>query len=367
MSEVKIRIMDKLYILFLLITTGLIAIQFDNLSTEILDDSGQLFSYNKNKYLCFLCVVMYLIISMRDLSVGSDTYGYVKSFELLNTSNGILFYDRDPAFSILNYLLRHITSNGRIYLFLVSWPLPLSFYLLMKDEKQTCKFVYLGFILLLLLEIFAFSMAGIRQTIAIFFTVLAYKFLDRDKIIGFLISIAIGATFHLSSILFLLVFPLRKLKFGVLHIALLLAFLVIVKVNPDQIFSIINGNVLGEAYGSYGTVYESDASYTMMTIQIILLCLLLINRHIMYEDVSNRMLLNNAWLGIIAGACSPVIAEFFRIAFYFSIYLCLLIPKILFSMCNSTNRRICCWGVFLCAVSYMVFFTNPLAGYSFFW
>ena len=366
MSEVKIRIMDKLYILFLLITTGIIAIQFDNLSTEILDDSGQLFSYNKNKYLCLLCVVMYLIISMRDLSVGSDTYGYVKSFELLNTSNGILFYDRDPAFAILNYLLRHITSNGRIYLFLVSWPLPLSFYLLMKDEKQTCKFVYLGFVLLLLLEIFAFSMAGIRQTIAIFFTVLAYKFLDRDKIIGFLISIAIGATFHLSSILFLLVLPLRKLKFGVLHIALLIAFLIIVKVNPGQMLSFVTSSTLGESYWTYGTVYKSDASYTMMIIQISLLCLLLVDRRILCNSATNTMLLNNAWLGIIAGACSPIIAEFFRIAFYFSIYLCLLIPKVLLNM-EENNKRICCAGVIMCTILYMVIFTNPLAGYKFFW
>ena len=121
--------MDNLYILLLLVTTGLIAVQLDSRSTVMLEDSGQLYSYNKNKYLFFLCVVMYLIISMRDLSVGSDTLGYVKSFESLNSSNWILAYDRDPAFAVLNYLLHHITSNGRIYLFLVSWPLPLSFYL----------------------------------------------------------------------------------------------------------------------------------------------------------------------------------------------------------------------------------------------
>ena len=357
--------MDNLYILFLLVTTGLIAVQLDSRSTVMLEDSGQLYSYNKNKYLFFLCVVMYLIISMRDLSVGSDTLGYVKSFESLNSSNWILAYDRDPAFAVLNYLLHHITSNGRIYLFLVSWPLPLSFYLLMKDEKQTCKFVYFGFVLLLVLEIFAFSMSGIRQTIAIFFTVLAYKFLNREKIVGFLIFLAVAVLFHLSSIVFLIVLPLRKVKFGVLHIALLGVIILAVQINPDQALGFITDSVIGGLYHTYGTIYKSEASYSMMTIQLLLFSLLLVDRRIIRKDISNRMLVNIVWIGIIAGACSPIIAEFFRIAFYFSIYLCLLVPRILFNM-NESNKRICVRGVLLCSVIYMTIFTNPLAGYRFF-
>ena len=47
-----------------------------------------------------------------------------------------------------------------------------------------------------------------------------------------------------------------------------------------------------------------------------------------------------------------IIAEFFRISFYFSIYLCLLVPRILFNM-DESNKRICVRGVLLCSVIYM--------------
>lgn len=358
--------MGTWYVLLLLLGSGFFASYLDRKNGITIDDSGRGCSQNKQKYLFFLCVIMYLLIALRDYSVGRDTYGYVKSFELLNVSNGIMFYDRDPAFAILNYVLRHLTGNGHIYLLLVSWPLPISFYLLLKDEKCSCFFVYVSFIVLMILEIFSFSMAGIRQTIAIFFTVVAYKCLNRDKVILCLFAIAIGTMFHLSSVLFLIVILLGKKKFGLIHIVLLAVVFYIVSTNPAAVLEFVTDSALGEQYWAYGTVYKSDASYTMLMIQCAMLCFLLLDHRVLKEETSNRMLLNCAWLGLIASVCTPIIAEFFRVSFYFSFYLCLLVPRIIFRM-GKRNRRIC-WIVFwACSILYMIVFNNPLGSYNFFW
>ena len=351
--------MNVIGLVLVIILTGFPAIIFDKHAAK-----GK--SRFSKAYLVFLCLLMYFIISCRDFSVGTDTYGYVLSFEAINTSYGFVFESRDYGFSILNYLLRLFINNGRLYLFFVSWPLPLSFYLLLKDEDFSFISIFLAFLILLDIEIFAFAMAGIRQTFAIFFTVLAYKQLLKEHKFLFFLFVALACSFHFSSIVFLAIFPLRNRRIGFKDFLILGIIILLVLFKPSLVLNIITDNPVSKVYGQYGVTYLTTGSFSMLAIQcFLLLPVLLLSPISIKQNPNNLITINMIWLGMIFQSCTPIIAEMFRMAFYYSIYLCIFIPKAVNSWSVKSNTRIVSILLFAFSMIYMIVFNNPLKDYIF--
>ena len=351
--------MNIIGLLSVILLTGSPAIVLDKHNTK-----GK--SRYAKAYLVFLCLLMYIIISCRAFSVGTDTFGYVLSFLAINPSNGIVFSSRDFGFSILNYLLRLFTKDGHVYLFLVSWPLPLSFYLLLKDEDFSLIHIYLAFLVLLDLEIFAFAMAGIRQTLAIFFTVLAYKQLSKERKLPFFVFVAIACSFHLSSIVFLAIYPLRNRKIKLKDFLILGIIVILVLLNPSLVLYILTDNPISKVYGQYGVTYMTTGSLSMLVIQCLLFIpVFLLSPSSVKYNSSFLIITNMIWLGMIFQSCTPIIAEMFRMAFYYSIYMCVFIPKAINSWSDKSNRRIVSILLFAFSMIYMIVFNNPLNDYSF--
>ena len=357
---------DAIKLLLLVLLIGIPAIATDQKTEkELYEDRDK--ERMIRRYLLYVCIVMYIIISFRDYWVGRDTLGYINSFLQINTNEPIQFYSRDYGYAILNYCIRYITNNQTIYFLLVSWPLPAAFYLLMKDERNSCVSIFTSFIILMVLEIFAFSMAGIRQTIAIFFTVLTYKCIsEKRNIIVICLTLFMAIMFHMSALVFAPIIILRNRRFGILPFILFVLLLFAVLRNPDGVFDYIHNSFFGDEYWAYGTVYKSDASFSMLAIQGMLFLTVILNRHVaLNSSDDSRLLYNLIWMGIFAQALTPIIAEFFRISFYFSIYLCVLVPRAILTMSNASNRRIFLNGIIIASILYMMVFNNPLHEYNF--
>lgn len=314
-------------------------------------------------YLICTCVIFYILLAFRDITVGVDTRAYCKSFEKIRE---LKFGEREYGYTLLTYFISLVSHHHRVFLMVTSLFFPICFYHYLKEEKGTCFSVFLSLIIVMAIEVFVFAFAGIRQTIALSLIMLSYKYLLKGKVVQCSLLILLASTFHLSALIFLIAYPFRKMKLSLWHILIFAAVFIIGNFAPQTVIDFIGETFFGDSYGQYGTQYESSISYTMLLLQSGLLMISVFYYKAIKKDSENVVLFNTAFLMLCFQVLTPIIAEFFRVAYYFSIALCLLIPRTIVKIPDTGSRNLVVYGAVGVMALYLIFFNNPFVGYTFF-
>lgn len=168
-------------------------------------------SSSKNKKVKTVCcalsgAALAFVAGFRSSSVGADTPGYVRSFQNaqpLDWNSFIgLFGKKEPLYYTLTGTLRHITDNYTVlFLIIAAFFITAVCYFIKKYSSN----ILISFILFMSMGYFSFSMAGLRQTIAMGFMILALDRIINKKYLSFVILILIATGFHVTSLIFFLV------------------------------------------------------------------------------------------------------------------------------------------------------------------
>lgn len=314
-----------------------------------------IFVNSKNNYLSlfFILLCFILIFSLRDFSVGSDTYSY---YEIFYDSPYMFPFDFriEPLFILINYFIFIIYPNFIFYLFAVST----TFFLLWIDNiERNVSFhkdvVYLSFISIFG---FLFFLNIARQAFAMAICVSALFFLLRGRIIFFFILVLIASMIHYSAISFLSVFFIIKFsRYPFLILSSTFLSFYILSSLGIRFFSTLSTRYLG--YTNIGG--EITGIYL-----ILFICLQYISFYFLYRkyflyDFYYRSLLSVFSFGVgiflalkILGVPDegPV-----RISFYFLIVNVFLFPYI-FKIWNNQNSLV---------IAKYVFYI--FCGFYFFW
>lgn len=169
--------------------------------------------------LCWkLGIPLLLVMGLRHICVGSDTEQYLRRYEysdLIMTDDN---YQWEKGYNILNYVFNNICHLDFQWLLLATSALFV--FVLSKFISRYSTSPLLSYYLHLTISIFAMSLSGIRQIIAISICYIAYMILDRkldvrhsfkDYIVPFLL-VGIAYTFHNSSVIFLPLLAMLILK-----------------------------------------------------------------------------------------------------------------------------------------------------------
>lgn len=195
-----------------------------------------------NKITFFLCSVLIVFVSGFRYGLETDYWSYFNIYKgIRNTENiekGYLFYSG---------IIKVITQNFNY--FLVSIAL---FFLGLKChifEKFKHPFLamtvyFLKFFVLLELNV-------VRQGIAITFILYAIFFLKNGKICLAALFVFIASSFHLSSIIFLVIFPLRKMKWNIKKILFCILGFVIFRVFVLSVLINLLSPLIGMFSGSF--------------------------------------------------------------------------------------------------------------------
>lgn len=154
----------------------------------------------------FPIISLILIAGLRDASVGTDTSAYLYAFD---NANSLKFRSLEFGFSYFNYLFHNLGINFQAFLIVIAFITISSLTWLIKSYSKN---YFLSYYLYVTLGFYAFSMTGLRQSIAVSLTMVALIFLLRNKKISFLLLVAIASTFHISAIIFFLVPIFSKWK-----------------------------------------------------------------------------------------------------------------------------------------------------------
>lgn len=316
----------------------------------------------KNIHWCVFAGI-FLLIGLRNMSVGTDTVTYISIFwgETENWKGLVEFLsdNPEPLYTMLLMFCQLITDNYTVFLCVFAFPISYCFVRLMKTYSDD---YLISVILFLVLGLMGFCMAGLRQSIAIAFTLMAYREARERKLLPFLVWCLLAYGFHNTAIVFVFIYPLvnRKIswKYWVAS-----AIAVLLGVTRSRIvLQVASFFFTQDRYSTYGAEYTSSLNYTMFLIQFLLVVFCYcFRKNVLREEQANASLYHLAFVGLIFQAFVPILGEFFRISMYFSIYLCFLVPKTIKCMENKTIKRLAYLGLILVGIVYTFAIPTGLA------
>lgn len=227
------------------------------------------YSDPKRLYVIWITIALTYISGLRHEAVGNDTYAVMLKFESFGSvswgeiwSNFLPKYFspfngfKDPGEDVFNKVLYYVIPNSRIYIIFVSilFLSVLGWFIYKHSNSLFSVLFTYSFYVTIFYQYLPNS--SLRQTIALTVLLIAYSFLEKNKILYFLILIVLASTFHKSSIICILLLPLSYIgNVRKMYIGSLLLFLLVL-LNYQWI-----GGVLGATNDVYGD-YLSNSFYS---------------------------------------------------------------------------------------------------------
>jgi len=349
-----------IYSLFMLMAVMLSIIIPNNKNQDVLQNR------NKKYYCLILGFLLFLIAALRATSVGNDSGQYARHFynlQQLDFRLIINYYQKDLAFYYLVKILTYMTSNHQ-WMFAVIG----GFY-----SYSISRFIYkysknlmVSFIILIPMSYFAFSLTGLRQTIAIAIILFSYDYIIQKKLFKFIIIVSIASLFHQSALLSLPAYLLSNKPLNNKKVLVGIFAVPIVFVLRPLLVSIVQ-ILFYETY-SIDLDQGSGGWTTLLVYFLIIAVATIFSKQIKNEYYS--FFLKMMYVGALIQMFVPLQPNIFRVSMYYNIASLVLIPDILKTQKDKSSKFIA-YSLFFVLMGIMYYvFTYYAAGvqpYKFFW
>lgn len=323
---------------------------------------------SRKRYMLFSGVLLVLISGLRSYNLGTDTMVYYSAFEDVVQLSFRQICDsefKDPFYYIFSKFLSLIVGNNFHLVLLVFAAMYMSTFgkLIYKESPN----LLISFIVFISLGLFSFSMHGVRQGLAIAFIMSSYFPLRDKKILKFIGLVLIASLFHSTAIIFLIAYPCCRLGFNKKSAILYIGILGVLLVSGDNLVRTfaLEASAYDARFEAYA-VTEKSLTYSGFIQLCLFFLLVLFNMKSFKEkDKDSSLLITLLVLALIFQSCSIFIAEMFRIAMYFSIFLVILVPRVLATYPVKYRKEV---SFIICILIMMYFYSEPYKlEYSFFW
>lgn len=177
---------------------------------------------HNQKFLVLSFLAIYALCALRDYSVGRDIPGYIETYEM---AGNYPFMDTSWTHMELGYVsfmqvCTMMGLNSRIFLCLVYILMLYPIYLTIKRYSED---YLLSIIIFVCFQFLTFDLSGIRQGLAISICLMSLPYAKMESKTDVLIFTAIlllAIFFHRSSVIFVFVPVLLKLKINLLNISI---------------------------------------------------------------------------------------------------------------------------------------------------
>ncbi|PGT97396.1 EpsG family protein [Bacillus cereus] len=166
------------------------------------------------KLYCFgVCGVLFSLMAFKGPNIGNDTPVYIALYNQLQ--NSVDLFDNPTRYElgyvIFSKVISWIFQDYQYLFILVAIIVIVSVKnLILKNSS----IIWMSFYLLISLRLYYFFLSGLRQTIAVAIVCISYQYIKERKPIKFSLVILLAATFHYTAIVFLIAYPISRLKFN---------------------------------------------------------------------------------------------------------------------------------------------------------
>ncbi len=269
----------------------------------------------------------FLILALRHPYMGFDlgygTYqGYLPSFYMINSFNleNVITMDKflnyERGYILFNKIVGLIYKNEQFFLIVCAFVslLPVAIYIC----KRT-NITLLSVCIFVALPVFLIFYSGLRQGIAIGITAFSMYFIENKKKILFILTVLLASTFHSSSLVFLIAYPLYHIKYNDFGKLLLLFLLPIVFILRGTLFSLLSKLFKEDA------MIESTGAGTLFFIFVCIYAFLVFFND--SKDKNQNGLINLCYVACICQAFSGIYSTAMRVGYYFMVYMAVAIPN----------------------------------------
>ncbi|QYS91379.1 EpsG family protein [Flavobacterium covae] len=269
---------------------------------------SNLFSY-------FFTLVLILFVSLRDGSiVGTDSAQYFENYR-------IKFWETELGYYYLNSIFSNNDIHYNVFLFIINSICLANLYKFIRFNSS--------YFLLPLLIFFSdfflyYNFSGIRQGIALSFTCLAVNYFIKGNKAKTFLSIVLGAMFHITSLVFLIIFVIPSYKMKLKNY--LRFFFAVFSASFIANFMIDNIEYLSLKFQYYSEIQQNPENIQTLYIVGILkrvlpfLGLYLVRKEF-FENQRNVVLFNLYFVGFIVYLSTYLVSPDFGVRFstYFTI------------------------------------------------
>lgn len=305
--------------------------------------------YYRRNYIVFLCIILILQSGLRNLAVGPDTYAYYLQFEdVKNRSWEDIWHNfyavyvdgvgKDAGYPLLQKVFQIFFSNYRVFLFGVATFFFYTFGKFIYTNTSRIQEALVVFCLYQSLFYSFFSITGIRQTIATGFTLWCYQYIQKQKLLPFVILVLIGATIHKSVLIFLPFYFLAQLRKTRI---LLTGSLILLPVmfNVARRMAVFLANISGSKdYMMYAeSDYETTGAKSFIAFLVFVAIAAWWAGRKKRKETSPAI--NAIAIALIFTPLAWVDPSLMRIVQYFSIFLLLLVPAMISTYFKQPDMR----------------------------
>ncbi|MBQ8830078.1 MAG: EpsG family protein [Oscillospiraceae bacterium] len=241
--------------------------------------------------LFFAALILLLALPIGLRRMYNDTGAYINGFNASLTvlelfSSGELFILSNPAFKLYTALIHDLTGNYHIYFMI---PAVFTQYMFMSTIRRYSKSFTLGVGLYICLGTYVFSIAAMKQVIAMSILMMAIPKLLDKKYVQFYLIVFVAFLFHTYAIAFA-VLPLFTVKPWKFRTFALLAVVVIAMYNFESVIgSFLDfANEQGKSVAEYEVFDDAQVNVFRVAVYAVVPALSLLMRPYIFGDDYDR-------------------------------------------------------------------------------
>lgn len=266
-------------------------------------------------------LILFLVLCLRDESVGNDLIPYITLFKKIGSIN-IRSYHMEKGYLLLNKIIYYISSNPRVFIIIYSIIICI---MINKYIRTNSNIIWLSYFLFITFGYYEMTFNTIRQFLAMGICWLSLEKIKKREILKFFIYYGIAISFHQTAIFFIILYLIYPLKINFkYYIYIILGILFNLTILPKFL------SMLLKYFPKYNARYSETLLQTggglkfLCVLIIILVCTLLLKRtkklNIYYHMLS---------IAVVLQSVAYNFSIFTRIVNYFSIAVIILIPELL--------------------------------------
>lgn len=335
---------------------------------------------NRNIYIYIVLTLLTAESCLRGVSVGNDTEAYYSMWvNAKSTPWSYVLTDfqsrymqnagtEDIGFNIYIKILQLLSENFQYYLMVSALCFFIPFGMLLKKYIHSIR--QLIFVFIFYVSLFnMIAMSGVRKEIALGLAMLAFLYYTDKKYVKMIITVAIGATIHMSTLLFLIVPLLGAIRPNMLreiHIGTF--FLIPVVIASSSAIIILMGETVGnEKYVEYGLEGSKGGAFTFtLLIELLSFFCYWAFRKV---DLNKDVVLSKLYIMLPCFTFfAPLITNngsMIRVSQYFHVYVLILLPYAIEYLTRNKNNSLWYMGMSV-ALMFLALYGND-SQYCFFW
>lgn len=310
----------------------------------------------KSIFMIIVCIELICFAGLRAIDVGADTETYIKALNYYKSfpKDSILKqklvwpFDFEDGYFLFTKICAWLSMNETVFLFTIAilTYIPVCVFIYRYSEEPLISvYTYFAF------SCFTYSLGIFRQMMAISIILLGIQYIEKRELIRYMIVIGIAMLFHTTAIIMLPFYWIAQIRFKhrlyiffILECALLLTsravILIAVKVFPKY------AGYVGGQYDKQGGSYLLLIVYNLIIVVAYFMAIREKNEKDKWMHIS-FCATGCATLLLVLGYAMGI---FGRIVPYYSIFLLILIPKIVNDYYGK-NRIVICVLVTVCLIA----------------